>query len=191
MPGLPAPYPDLVLSSLISKAARSGAAVLVMFALIGSVPAGAHGELVASSPTPGEDVGTVAHIDLVFSTPISDWSLTVERPDGEPLAGTAVEKAASYLSYEVAPLVDEGQYIVRYSAVDTDGDLVEGAYAFTFEEGAPRPTELPVDLSVLRPSEGWPWWNYALLFAGVMIIAVMAGLLAEKLRRLRALEASA
>ncbi len=163
----------------------------MFFALITAMPAeaGAHGELVASSPTPGEDVGRVVHIDLVFSTPVFDWSVTVDRPDGEPLEGTAVEKAASYLSYEVAPLVDEGQYIVRYSATDTDGDLVEGAYAFTFQEGAPQPTELPVDLSVLIPDEGWPWWNYALLFIGVVVIAVLAGLLAEKIRRLRAMEA--
>ena len=164
----------------------------MLLALLAVVPtdAGAHGELVASSPTPGETVGSVAHIDLVFSTPVFDWTFTVDRPDGEPLEGTAVEKAASYLSYEIAPLVDEGQYIVRYSATDSDGDLVEGAYAFSFEEGAPQPTELPVDLSVLLVDEAWPWWNYALLFAGVVVIAVLAGLLAEKLRRLRALEAA-
>jgi methionine-rich copper-binding protein CopC len=177
---------------MLSKVTRSGAALLMLLASIAATPAmaGAHGELVASSPTPGEEVGSVAHIDLVFSTPILDWTLSVDRPDGQPLEGAAVEKAASYLSYEVAPLVDEGQYIVRYSAVDTDGDLVEGAYAFTFEAGAPQPTELPVDLSVLISDEGWPWWNYALLFAGVVAIAVLAGLLAEKTRRLRVLQAA-
>lgn len=116
--------------------------------------------------------------------------MSVERPDGEPLAGTAVEKAASYLSYEVAPLVDEGQYIVRYSATDSDGDLVEGAYAFTFTEGAPQPTELPVDLSVLIVDEGWAWWTYALLLGGVVVVAALAGLLAEKVRRLRVLQAA-
>lgn len=151
--------------------------------------ASAHGELVASSPTPGELVGNVVHIDLVFSTPVFDYTFTVERPDGEPLEGAVVEKAPSYLSYETAPLSDEGQYIVRYSATDSDGDLVEGAYAFTFEVGAPNPTELPVDLSVLLVDEGLPWWNYALLLVGVVVIAVLAGLLAEKIRRLRALDA--
>lgn len=167
----------------------------MVFALLVTVFAmpsisGAHGELVASSPAPGEDVGSVAHIDLVFSTPISDWSMSVDRPDGEPLEGTIVEKAASYLSYEVAPLEDEGQYIVRYSAIDSDGDIVEGAYAFSFEAGAPRPAELPVDLSVLLVDEGWPWWSYALLFGAVLVIAGLAGLLAEKLRRLRLLKAT-
>lgn len=136
---------------------------------------------------PGETVGRVVHIDLVFSTPIFDWSFTVETPDGQQVQGTAVEKAGSYLSYEASPLVDEGQYIVRYSGTDSDGDIVEGAYAFTFEEGAPNPEELPVDLSVLIPDEGLAWWQYALLLVAVVVIAALAGLLAEKVRRLRAL----
>lgn len=180
------------MSSVIRGASRLAAAAIVFLGLFAALPtnAAAHGELVASSPMPGETVGSVVHIDLVFSTPVLDWSLTVERPDGEPLEGTAVEKAASYLSYEVPPVVDEGQYIVRYSAVDSDGDVVEGAYAFTFEEGAPSPEELPVDLSVLIPAEGLAWWNYALLFVAVVVIAALAGLLAEKVRRLRALETS-
>lgn len=154
------------------------------------VGAGAHGEMVASSPTPGETVGRVVHIDLVFSTPVSDWSLTVSRPNGEPLEGQAVLKAASYVSFETAPLAEEGQYIVTFTGLDSDGDVLDRAYAFTFEEGAPNPEELPVDLSVLLVDEGLPWWNYALLLAAVVVIAGLAGLLAEKVRRLRALESA-
>ena len=186
------PYPDRVLSTLLSKTTRSSAALLMFFALVAAVPAlaSAHGELVASSPTPGETVGRVVHIDLVFSTPVSDWSLSVNRPNGEPLAGEAVLKAASYVSFETAPLTEEGQYIVVFTGIDSDGDVLDRAYAFSFEEGAPDPTELPVDLSVLLPDEGWAWWYYALLFAGVVAVAVLAGLLAEKVRRLRALEAA-
>ncbi len=176
------------MSSAPRRVARLAGAAIVFLGLIAALPvsAGAHGELVASSPTPGETVGSAVHIDLVFSTPIFEWSLTVERPDGEPLEGIAVEKAASYLSYEVAPLSDEGQYIVRYSAVDSDDDLIEGAYAFVVEEGAPSPQDLPVDLSVLIPEDGFPLWKYALLFGAVVVIAALAGLLAEKIRRLRA-----
>lgn len=168
-----------------------GALALLVLVVLPTDLVGAHGELVAQSPAPGEDVGSVAHIDLVFSTPVFDWSLDVERPDGQPLDGFAVQKADSFLSYEVAPLSLEGQYIVRYSATDTDGDLVEGAYAFSFVDGAPAPAELPVDLAVLAPDESTPWWFYALLFAGVVVIAVLAGLLAEKIRRLRAIERAA
>lgn len=184
--------PSFLTSFAPRGALRVAVAAIVLLGLLVALPtnAAAHGELVASSPTPGENVGRVVHIDLVFSTPVLDWSLTVEGPDGEPLEGTAVEKAASFLSYEVAPLSDEGQYIVRYSAVDSDGDVVEGAYAFTFEEGAPGPEELPVDLSVLIPADGVPWWNYALLLLAVVVIAALTGLLAEKIRRLRALEPS-
>ena len=171
-------------------AARLATFAIVLLGLIATLPAnaGAHGELVASSPTPGETVGSAVHIDLVFSTPVFEWSLTVERPDGEPLEGIAVEKAASYLSYETAPLTEEGQYIVRYTAIDSDSDVIEGAYAFVVEEGAPSPEELPVDLSVLIPDESLPLWNYAVLFAAVLVIAALAGLLAEKIRRLRAVK---
>lgn len=147
--------------------------------------------MVASSPTPGETVGRVVHIDLVFSTPISDWTLGVNRPNGEPLEGQAVLKAASYVSFETAPLTEEGQYIVVFTGLDSDGDVLDRAYAFTFEEGAPNPEELPVDLSVLLVDEGLPWWNYALLLVAVVVIATLAGLLAEKIRRLRALESAA
>jgi len=177
---------------MLSPLRRLLAVIVVPALLMLSVsPAGGHGELVASSPAPGEDVRGVAPIDLIFSTPVSDWSLDVERPDGSPLDGFAVQKAPSFLSYEVAPLSDEGQYIVRYSATDSDEDLVEGAYAFTFEVGAPAPAPMPVDLAVLAPDESTSWWFYALLFAGVVVIAVLAGLLAEKIRRLRALERAA
>jgi len=181
-----------VQSILLSKAVRSGAAFLVLLALIVTVPgpAGAHGEMVASSPTPGETVGRVVHIDLVFSTPVSNWSLTVNRPNGEPLEGQAVLKAPSYVSFETAPLTEEGQYIVVFTGIDSDGDVLDRAYAFSFEEGAPNPAELPVDLSVLLVDEGWAWWYYALLFVGVVVIAALTGLLAEKVRRLRALEAA-
>ena len=148
-------------------------------------PVGAHGELVAASPSPGEIVGGVVHIDLIFSTRVSEWDLTVDRPDGSPLAGQAVQKADSYLSFETAPVTEEGQYIVRYSGVDDDNDLIQGAYAFVIEDGAPQPAELPVDLAVLDEG-GWAWWLYALLMGGVVVVAALAGLLAEKLRRLRA-----
>jgi methionine-rich copper-binding protein CopC len=164
------------------------AVVLVTLLALTVVPAGAHGEVVGASPSPGETVGRVVHIDVIFSTRVSEWELTVDRPDGEPLAGQAVQKADSYLSFETAPITEEGQYIVRYSGIDDDGDLLEGAYAFVFEEGAPPPAEMPVDLSVLE-DDGWAWWWYALLMGGVVIIAALAGLLAEKLRRLRAISA--
>lgn len=147
-------------------------------------PAGAHGELVGASPAPGETVGRAAHIDLVFSTAMSDWQLTVDRPTGDPLDGLAVQKADQLLSFETPALSEPGQYIVRYSGTDSDGDLIEGAYAFVFEEGAPPPADLPIDLSVLD-DDGWPWWMYGFLMLGVVVIAVLSGLLAEKLRRLR------
>jgi methionine-rich copper-binding protein CopC len=152
--------------------------------LIGAGPAGAHGELVGASPGPGETVGRAAHIDLVFSTGMSDWQLTVDGPSGDPLGGLAVQKADQLLSFETPALTSEGQYIVRYSGIDSDGDLIEGAYAFVFEEGAPPPADLPIDLSVLD-DDGWSWWVYGILLLGVVVIAVLAGLLAEKVRRLR------
>lgn len=150
-------------------------------------PAAAHGELVGTQPSPGERVGPVLHIDLVFSTEMFDWSLTVEGPDGEPLDGQAVQKAGQFLSYETTRTETEGQYIVRYSGIDDDGDLIEGAYAFIVEADGPAPAEMAVDLSVLD-DDSLPWWNYALLMVGIVVIAVLAGLLAEKMRRLRALE---
>lgn len=155
-----------------------------VMALMPARPAAAHGELVGASPGPGETVGRVAHVDLVFSTPMFDWQLSVDGPSGAALGGVAVQKADQLLSFETPSLTEEGQYIVRYSGIDSDGDVVEGAYAFVFEEGAPPPADLPLDLSVLD-DDGWPWWLYGLLLLGVVVIAVLAGLLAEKTRRLR------
>lgn len=112
-----------------------------------------------------------------------DWQLTVDSPSGDPLGGVAVQKADQLLSFETPALTAEGQYIVRYSGIDSDGDLIEGAYAFVFEQGAPPPVDLPIDLSVL--DDGWSWWVYGVLLLGVVVIAVLVGLLAEKVRRLR------
>lgn len=165
------------------------ALVVLSFTLVAATPAAAHGERIASSPAPGEVVGKVTHIDLVFSTAVHDWTLTVEKPDSSMLDGQAIQKANPYLSFETAPLTDEGQYIVRYSGIDEDNDVVEGAYAFTYEIGAPNPAPLGVDFSALNRDEGWGWWIYALMMAGVVAIAVLAGLLAEKMRRLRAIAA--
>lgn len=157
---------------------------LLVTVLVPAAPVAAHGELVGASPGPGETVGRAAHIDLVFSTGMSDWQLTVERPTGEPLDGSAVQKADQLLSFETPALSEEGQYIVRYSGIDSDGDVIEGAYAFVFETGAPPPADLPVDLSLLD-DDSWPLWIYGVLMGGVAVIAVLTGLLAEKLRRLR------
>ncbi len=162
----------------------------VLWLLVSVSPVAAHGELVASSPQPGETVGTASHIELVFSTGVSDWVVSVEQPSGDPVDGTVVQKADPYLSFEMKPLEMEGQYIVRYSGIDTDGDILQGAYAFVVEDGAQGPVELPVDLVVLQPT-GTAWWPYALLMLGVVVVAVLAGLLAEKVRRLRTLSAAA
>ncbi len=164
--------------------------IAVLGLMVVSSPAAAHGELVASSPKPGETVGTAVHIDLVFSTTMTDWTLTVEGPDGEPVEGSAVQKASSFLSYEAVPLSAAGQYIVRYSGIDSDNDVLEGAYAFVVEDGAPPPAELPDDLVIFQ-STGWAWWVYALLLLGVLVVAVLAGLLAEKVRRLRTIPPAA
>jgi methionine-rich copper-binding protein CopC len=149
----------------------------------------AHGELVASSPAPGETVGRASHIDLVFSTEIFDFEVTVTKPDGTQLAGTAVKKAPPYISFEAVPLVDEGEYVVVYSGTDTDGDRIENAYAFSVEAGAGPPAPLPVDLSVFAESEETSIWFYVIVMAGVVVVAVLAGLLAERLRKLRQLRA--
>ena len=135
-------------------------------------------------------MGRATHVDLIFTTEMFDWEVTVEGPDGEMVGGTAVQKAESFLSFEAVPLDEMGQYIVRYSGIDDDGDLIEGAFAFVLEEGAPAPSGLPDDLVVLQET-GWPWWWYGLMLVGVVIIAGLAGLLAEKLRRLRRLSAGA
>ena len=145
----------------------------------------AHGELVAASPVAGETVGRAPHNDLWFSTPVADWTLTVEQPDKTLLAGKAVQKAPPYLSFEAVALTQEGVHIVRYSTFDSDGDVLEGAYTFTYEQGGPGPTPLGVDLAVLQGQEPTPWWYYAVLMGGVVVIAVLAGTLAEKYRRLR------
>ncbi len=152
-----------------------------------AAPALAHGELVGSSPSPGERVGKVTHIDLVFSTAVFDFAVELEAPDGAMLPGQTVQKADPLLSFETAPLTDPGQYIVHYELTDDDGDRLDGAYAFLIEEGAPGPEGLAIDVSGLLDDDGTDWLLYGVLMAGVVVIAILGGLLAEKLRRLRAL----
>lgn len=180
-----------ILSRRTLRHAALAAVVVVACLFFAVAPAGGHGELVVSSPGPGETVGRASHIDLIFTTEVFDWTVEVDGPDGSPVRGTTVQKAPSWLSFEAVPLSEAGQYIVRYSAVDDDDDLVEGAYAFSFEEGGPAPSELPDDLLVLQDDSGWPLWWYGVLLLAVMLIAVLAGLLAEKLRRLRAVSSAA
>ncbi len=96
-------------------------------------PVLAHSDLKESRPLGGQTVrDSIDHVDLVFWSAFSDPAVDVVGPDGMLIAGRASEVDDHTVRFTMEPLVHEGEYLVRWEILADDGDLSDGAFAFTF-----------------------------------------------------------
>ncbi len=159
-------------------------ALAILFVLV--APAGAHSNLITTSPTPGQTVGgTLESIDLVFDAGVEDVEVTFEAPDGEFLDVGIEQPSTNWLQLVIDTPELDGQYIVRYSFISEDGDPVESAYAFSYEASAPEAVAVPRSTvsAELTTNDGF---NPFATITGVLALGVLVLLilLAVRLREL-------
>lgn len=156
------------------------AAVVVLLVLFQSAPAGAHGEMVGSSPAKGETVGgDFDRIDVVFAEPISQASVQVEGPAGL-VDGEMVQSEGLVIAFGLNQKLADGQHTVTVTFDSLDQDLTTVDFQFTYLEGAPEP------FAVVASTQG-TGSSLAGRIAIVVLIACsvgLAGLLAWRYKRL-------
>lgn len=173
---------------LAAVVALKAVAVLILFAL----PASAHSSLVTSSPSPGQTVGgELELIDMIFDAGVEDVVASVEAPDGAFLDVDVERPAENWIRIALETPASDGQYIVRYEFVSADGDPVESAYAFSYDEAAPEAIPHSQTTAVLVSSDGDRSPSLATLVSIGLAIGVLllATLLLIRLRELRAARA--
>lgn len=175
----------------VPRAAAAGVVVVLgwlALAMFGISGAGAHTDLLQSSPGPAQRAGgTVDFIDLVFVEPISDFELVLEDPSGDLVDGEIENDEGQIIRYRMPALTETGRYVVRYTMLSADGDVTESAYFFTYHPDAVQPVRLgEVDV----PSNTRP---VVATVAGVVLVLSLVGLamiFLTKLERDRAARAA-
>lgn len=108
---------------------------LVFLAVLGwSNPAGAHADLISTTPTQGSTVDEappVVVMTFTESVVVGDGGVRLLDPDGDPVAGTSASAAGSEVRIEVPELAEQGTYTVDWKAVSADGHPVRGAWVFS------------------------------------------------------------
>ena len=156
--------------------------LLGVLLLVGSVfataPALAHSELRERAPSADSVVGgDVAHIDLLFWTPINGAEIQLFGPDQKPIdvGTTSVSATGLISSVEFPALTEPGRYAVTHTETSVDLDVQTAAFTFTFDPDADDRVA-----SLLERSAG-PNWVLLAVIAGVVL--VLAGLLAPRRTR--------
>lgn len=148
--------------------------------------AAAHTDLLQGSPGPAQRTGgTVDFIDLIFVEPVSNAVVTVEDPNGIPVAGTTTVADGQIIRFEMPALTETGRYIVRYTMDSADGDATEAAYFFTYHPDGTQPTRLG---DVDAPDNTA---NVVSIVASVVFLLCMIGLVMVFLTRLERRRAAA
>ncbi len=163
---------------------RSTALAIVGLVLWWSSPAIADAVFVGASPASNSTVGgTVTAVQIVFNEVVTDATIGIEGPDGEVVPSDRVG-SGQVVSASFPELRVEGRYIVSYVVVSSDGDPVDGAFAFTYKQDAPAP--LPVVAPVLAEEGPRPILIVA-AGAGLVLVSLVAMQTAVRTRRLRRL----
>jgi methionine-rich copper-binding protein CopC len=132
-----------------SAAGRAGlpafAAAVVLALFLGAMPVLAHAELVSSDPADGAQLATPpATITLTFSE-----GLVADRSSFQlNLAGTTIGNGNPVKDGDTAMTLgglslDAGDYLIRWTSVADDGDLLRGTIRFTVLAASPTPAPTP------------------------------------------------
>lgn len=123
-----------------SRVLAAGMAVAVLAVLSAAVPASAHDELIASSPTAGEALTEApASVSLEFSADVLTTGAVIVIADGRGTdwaAAPAVPQGSSVTADVRAGMPDAG-YELRWRVVSADGHPISGIIPFTVGDGQP------------------------------------------------------
>ncbi len=162
-------------------------AVLFFISWLALVPSIAEADavFVGASPASNSTVGgTVTSVEIVFNEIVSEATITIDGPEGAVVPDRIID-TGQVISASFAELTVEGRYVIRYVVISADTDPVEGAFAFTYREGAPAP--LPVVAPALDTDDGPSLRLIVIVVMGVSLIGVVAAQTAVRTRRLRQL----
>ena len=177
----------------VGGAAAPGRAVVAFLAaalalLAAPVPAGAHTDLLQSSPGPSSSVGgTVDFIDLVFVDPVRHVQIELVGPDGVAIDGEMQVADGQIIRYRMPALELVGTYTVSYLMQSADGDETVGGFAFSYDPAAREPFRLG---ELEAPSNTWRNVGLVLVaIAGLALIVYILVMLARLERNRAALAA--
>lgn len=107
--------------------------------LLTAAPAGAHEDLVSSTPAEGEVLEAVpAVVELTFTADLLDIStlVVVTGPDGEPVeVPSTVDGAVVSAPFPEDPA--DGAYTVAWRVVSGDGHPIQGSFGFLLAVAGP------------------------------------------------------
>lgn len=137
------------------------AAVAVAATLALAAPASAHDEIVASSPAAGEQLTVVPEeVVLTFSNNLlsldenSGTAMTVVDGAGEDWVAGDPVVAADTVTAPLQPDMPNGDYLVTWKVVSSDGHPTSGEYSFSIAaEQAPTPEATESAEPTAEPTE--------------------------------------
>ncbi|WP_336631886.1 MULTISPECIES: copper resistance CopC family protein [unclassified Microbacterium] len=116
--------------------------------LVSATPAAAHDELMASSPSPGQDLSSgPEEISLTFSADVLTVGAAVIVADGSARDWTAGEPSveAGTVTVPLEGALPAGGYEIRWRVVSADGHPISGLVPFTVGGAAPLERAAPAD----------------------------------------------
>ncbi len=120
-----------------SSPSRCGTLVLtglaMLIALWWAAPAGAHAELISTTPSQGATVQQAPPVVVMTyseGVAVSDGGVRLLDPSGAVVPSTTATADGSEVRIEVPELGDEGTYTVDWKAVSADGHPIRGAWTF-------------------------------------------------------------
>lgn len=120
-------------------------------------PAGAHAQLVSSTPADGAQLDrTPTEVTLTFNegVSVSVGQVRVLDADGDRVDRGGVEVAGQTIIVPLRGDLDDGTYVVAWRAVSADSHPIDGAFTFGVGDGAGELDDSVVDAIVGQGSDG-------------------------------------
>lgn len=144
--------------------------------LLGLSPVHAHAELLSMSPQPGSTVTeTLQEISLTFGEDVQAMGSTVVVLDS---AGSEVQSGMTITGPQVSVTLGDlstvGEYTVNYRINSSDGHIIEGSQAFTYN----GPVSVPIAIATFAGTEeeGEGEEGSGLLTGGLVAVLVLGAL---------------
>ncbi len=138
---------------------RLGALILVVvLALLPGSPAGAHAELVSTTPGDGASLDAPpTSVDIAFSEDVSTTlgGIRVLDRDGNRVDRGDIDDRGDTISVGLEDL-DDGAYIVAWRVVSADSHPIHGSFTFTVGDGVERIDD-DLAASLLGDDGDGPW----------------------------------
>lgn len=137
---------------LVPRASLALAAVAALAVLgFGAAPAGAHAQLLTSTPADGGSLGQApTEVTLTFNegVSVSVGQVRVLDAEGERVDRGGVEVRGDTVTVPLRGDLADGAYVVVWRAVSADSHPIDGAFTFGVGDGAERLDDSVVDALV-------------------------------------------